>query len=340
MTSLRSSRRLAVLLSLVAALAVVTSGAPAPAAPGDTATDPEGGSATLLKALEDASKGYSDARARLTTSRTRQASLARQRIATEAQVATLTKDVDVLAAAAYRSGKVTALTAVLDSDNLSGFFSRSAMIDQLSTTNREKITALAKARTALDQQKRQVDAEIKLQTTQEQAMAQRKSDAERALTAVGGGASGGVTGAAFPAAKSAPRGADGSFASQGCTVDDPTTSGCITGRMLNAYQQARAAGFTNFTACSRPASFGEHPKGRACDFAAAKTTFGGVATGAEKTYGERLAGYFVDNADRLGVLYVIWFKQIWLPGTGWRAYDGGNGDPASDHTNHVHLSVQ
>jgi hypothetical protein len=39
------------------------------------------------------------------------------------------------------------------------------------------------------------------------------------------------------------------------------------------------------------------------------------------------------------VLYVIWFERIWLPSSGWKAYTRGNGDPSSDHTNHVHLSV-
>jgi hypothetical protein len=29
-----------------------------------------------------------------------------------------------------------------------------------------------------------------------------------------------------------------------------------------------------------------------------------------------------------------------MPGNGWSSYSGGNGDPSSDHTNHVHLSVQ
>ena len=49
--------------------------------------------------------------------------------------------------------------------------------------------------------------------------------------------------------------------------------------------------------------------------------------------------WLVANADRLAVLYVIWFKRIWLPSSGWKAYTRGNGDPSSDHTNHVHLSV-
>jgi peptidoglycan DL-endopeptidase CwlO len=104
-------------------------------------------------------------------------------------------------------------------------------------------------------------------------------------------------------------------------------------------QQAQAAGFTHFVACFRHQNSGEHPKGRACDFAADKGGFGGVATGASKDYGNRLANYFIANSSRLGVLYVIWFRRIWLPSSGWKSYSGGNGDPSSDHTNHVHLSV-
>jgi hypothetical protein len=124
-------------------------------------------------------------------------------------------------------------------------------------------------------------------------------------------------------------------------VKDPTTSGCLTPRTLHALQQTKAAGFNHFVSCYRPQEDGgEHPRGRACDFAAATGGFGGVAAGAEKDYGNRLAAWYVANAQGLGVLYVIWFKQIWLPSTGWRAYTNGNGTPSGDHTNHVHLSVQ
>jgi hypothetical protein len=46
----------------------------------------------------------------------------------------------------------------------------------------------------------------------------------------------------------------------------------------------------------------------------------------------------VKNASRLGVMYVIWYRQIWMPGQGWRSYSGSGG-PSATHTNHVHLSV-
>ena len=107
----------------------------------------------------------------------------------------------------------------------------------------------------------------------------------------------------------------------------------------HARDEARQAGFTRFTKCFRHQNSGEHPKGRACDFSAHKGTFGGAATGADRTYGNRLADFFISNSSGLGVLYVIWYRRIWLPSSGWKSYSGAGGDPSSDHTNHVHLSV-
>jgi hypothetical protein len=89
----------------------------------------------------------------------------------------------------------------------------------------------------------------------------------------------------------------------------------------------------------RSSSSGEHGLGRACDFAAATAGFGSAATGDNKVYGNRLAAFFVKNAERLGVLYVIWYRRIWMPGVGWAAYSSGS-SPSAAHTNHVHLSIQ
>jgi hypothetical protein len=149
----------------------------------------------------------------------------------------------------------------------------------------------------------------------------------------------GIDPSGIPIANPAPRNSNGSWPSQGCTIDDPTTSGCITGRTLHALNQAKAAGFTRYVSCYRPGGSGEHPKGRACDFAAQKDGFGGVATGGDKIYGSNLAAFLVRNAGNLAVLYVIWFKQVWTPSAGWHSYSGQCGDPSCDHTNHVHLSV-
>ena len=109
---------------------------------------------------------------------------------------------------------------------------------------------------------------------------------------------------------------------------------------LHALEQAQIVGFTRYVACYRPSSFGEHGLGRACDFAAQPDGFGGDAGGDDYDYGQNLAAWFVENADALGVQYVIWYRQIWMPGDGWKSYSGAGGEPNSDHTNHVHLSIR
>jgi len=178
-----------------------------------------------------------------------------------------------------------------------------------------------------------IDATVRDQQKQVSLMGKRKAQAENALKAANVGQDD-----PQPSDGGTSKGAS-SFQGGSGMVDDPTSGGQITQRMLHAMQQAQAAGFTHYVHCWREQNSGEHPKGRACDFAADKDGFGGVATGSSKTYGNNLANYFINNSSKLGVLYVIWFKRIWLPSSGWEAYSRGNGDPSSDHTNHVHLSV-
>ena len=109
--------------------------------------------------------------------------------------------------------------------------------------------------------------------------------------------------------------------------------------MLHAYEEGACLVHLVHFATAAAAS-GEHPLGRAYDFSAQPNGFGGVATGTDKEYGTGLSSFFVTNADRLAVQYVIWYRQIWMPGTGWRSYSGSCGDPNCDHTNHVHVSIR
>jgi hypothetical protein len=320
--------------------AAVSLGPPAGAGPGLPVADPEGGTKTLRDQLDLAGRGYLEAKARFDASKQLEASLTANRKATELHLAMLTEQVGALAALSYRTGRLGAVSALLDSHSPDAFLQRATQVETLSLHQDAQLHLLATTRRELAQQTDRLNAELLVQNQQLAAMEKRKRDAERALVAAGGGAaSGGFVATSSPAAKPAPRNPDGSWPKESCTVDDPTTSGCITPRMYHAYLQTKAAGFNHYVSCYRSGGDGEHPKGRACDWAAAVSGFGGVATGAEKDYGNRLASFYLANADRLAVLYVIWFKQIWMPGLGWRTYSSGNGDPASDHTNHVHLSV-
>jgi peptidoglycan DL-endopeptidase CwlO len=194
-------------------------------------------------------------------------------------------------------------------------------------------------RTRQAAEQRELNTTVRDLKKQVALLKKRKAEAQQAVDEVSGGPTGGY-GGGVASATPAPRNADGSWPTESCSVDDPTTDGCITPRMLHAYQQVRVAGFTRYTACYRSTEDGgEHPRGRACDFSVEPNGFGAVATGDARDYGNRLAAWLIANSDRLAVLYVIWFRQIWLPGVGWSSYNG-SGSPSAEHTNHVHLSVQ
>ncbi len=333
--------RLAVLLAVTLLLGLVNGFAGQRAAwadPGD-----EGGTPALREKLETASKGYIDAKNALAKSVKRQKQLDKQLKEIEAELAERTGNVREIAAAAYRTGRATTASLLLDSGSPDGFLKRAGMLDILAANEDRHLQELRETQDRQSRARAEIDGEITEQRKQVTVMAKRKDQAEAALAEARTAATQSATyagpGASSASAQPAPRNPDGSWPSESCSLNDPTTSGCITPRTLHALQQAQDAGFTRYVSCYRNEGSGEHPQGRACDFAAQRNGFGGVAGGADKTYGDNLSSYFIGNADRLGVLYVIWYRQIWLPSSGWMGYSGGNGDPSSDHTNHVHLSV-
>lgn len=327
------------LVALTAVLAVLAGPLAAPAASAPSGPGDEGGSKSLRQVLEAASKGHIEAKAKLDNSRKRQSDLTLQLKLLEDQIEALTTELGVVAAESYRVGRLSAVSMLLNSASPNAFLERAAGLDVLAQRDGRKLRQLAETRAQATRAKAAIDQEVREQQKQVQIMARKKQDAERALATVGGAPAGGFISANSPLARPAPRNSDGSWPKESCTIDDPTTSGCITPRTLHAYQQARAAGYKRHASCFRSGGGGEHPKGRACDFSAAPNGFENVsATGGDRTYGNNVAAFYVKNASRLGVLYVIWYRQIWMPGTGWRSYSGG-GSPAADHTNHVHLSM-
>ena len=316
-------------------VAVLVFASPTPAHADPNSPD-GGGSGTLQEQLAAASRAYLDAKARMDSATAKQAGLRTQLDVTNQRLADLNSQVGVLAAASYRAGPASNLEAVLDSTSPDDFVSRAMTLHQISRSESHQLRDLAAVRDSATSQQAALDQEINNAKVQAAEAARQKDRIQQALDVSGCGP---TTGVVVPAATAdpAPRNSDGSFSDEKCSIKDPTTSGCLTPRTLHALQQARLAGFNHYTACWRQSSWGEHPLGRACDFAAATGGFSGVATGSEKDYGNRLAGYFIGNADRLGVLYVIWYHQIWEPSRGWHYYKG-DGTVNGDHMNHVHLS--
>jgi hypothetical protein len=306
---------------------------PAQAAPGD---DGEGATDTLRAQLDAANRGYIEAQTAIEASRQSQAGLNNKLAETERRLAESGDTANGIAALAYRTTPLRTASALLDSISPEDFIDRATTINTMALRNDKHLREYSKLRKELTDSKRALDAEVAKQEQQLAEMAKRKADAEKA---VGPKIADTNVGSTAAAARAAPRRSNGSYGSEGCTINDPTTTGCITPRMLNALQQTQAAGFDHYVACFRSGGKGEHPLGRACDFAAAPKGFGLTATGADKAYGDRLSSYFKANAGPLAVMYVIWYRQIWQVATGdTRAYSGCC-DPASMHTNHVHLSV-
>lgn len=321
--------------SVAAALAaVVLVASTAFAAPPD-----EGENKTLREKLEAAAKGHIEATAALENSRKRQLAYKLQLVELDAKLKVLQVQVAVVAAESYRAGRLSAVTTLLNAATKEDFLSRAASLELMAQRDGNALRELTDAFEQSQRAKLGLDAEVRQAAKQVKILAQRKKDAETALASVGGRPVGGYINPNSPLAKPAPRNDDGSWPKETCTIDDPTTGGCITARTLHAMKQAKANGFKRYVSCHRSGGSGEHPKGRACDFAAATDGFENrSATGGDKTYGDNLASFYIKNANRLGVLYVIWYRQIWMPGNGWRSYSGG-GSPAADHTNHVHLSM-
>ncbi|WSN11824.1 hypothetical protein OG792_02495 [Micromonospora sp. NBC_01699] len=348
----RIRRRASVTLAALLAAVVVATGTPAAAAAPATRTlgygplafapsgpGEEGGSKALRDTLEAVSKGHIEAKAKLDNSVKRQAALTAELTKVETRLVELNAIVAEVAVESYRLGRLSAVATLLNSVSPEAFLERAAGLEVMAQRDDKQLRALTQAREEATRAKAAIDNEVREQQKQLAVIAKRKTDAERALAAVGGKSATGFVAANSPSAKSAPKNSDGSWPKESCTVNDPTTSGCITPRTLHAMNQAKAAGYKRYVSCHRPSGGGEHPKGRACDFSSATDGFKDAdATGGDRTYGNNLAAYYVKNAGSLGVLYVIWYRQIWMPGTGWRSYNGG-GSPAGDHTNHVHLSM-
>jgi hypothetical protein len=303
--------------------------------------DPGEGMTQLFDELAQAQEAYLDAKALLDASVARQQQLTATLATADAKMATYKQAVGVIAHRGYVSSGFTSVTGMLTSGVGSSeqFLDVLGIDDALSTREINAVRALRDAVAEANALHDSIDAEVVQQTAALQEMEAHKQEAENALWRSGaGGQASGFGANASVVAEAAPRNADGSWPRQERSLFEPNTSNYITPRVAHARDEALKAGFTHWVECYYGGGSGEHPKGRACDFAVDDCRFCGDAQGAAKQYGTDLAAFLVFNAQRLGVLYVIWYRQIWLPSSGWRSYSGCC-TSSRKHTNHVHLSV-
>jgi hypothetical protein len=319
--------------TLAALIGVVAVGTPARA-------EPEGGTAEMRRQLDEAQRGYLDAKAALDVSVARQQELNTTLATVEVQLAEEEEVVGQIARHAFMSAGFSALSGVMATGSAESFLDGMSLVDALATREGNAVRQLLDTRAIAQEARDEIEVEVATQTELLAEMDARKQQAQQALWAVGGGAQvAGFSAEASVVAQAAPRNANGGWSPEVRSVYEAVTGGSLTPRTAHALAQAQAAGFTRYVACYRSLEDGgEHPRGRACDFSVSQSGYGGDAVGEAYDYGNNLAAFLIFNADRLGVLYVIWYQKIWLPGSGWRSY-GPCCDPSTKHTNHVHLSM-
>ncbi|MBM2618087.1 hypothetical protein JIG36_21250 [Actinoplanes sp. LDG1-06] len=330
------------LAPIVAISFLAVPASPASAEPGDgtSATPDEGGSsvgenATLDDVLESSNRRFVAARSAVTKSTAAQKKLAAEIKLAEGRRLALLPEVNAIAGQQYRTGHLGAAGFLLGSQNSDDFLAKAVSLEEINALQDRKLAELNRAIDDVNSKKAALDAEVRKQQTNLVAMRKQKESADKALALVGGESlTHGLVLAKSPQAAPAPRNSDGGFSPEGCNVQDETTSGCVTARTMHMYKEVKKAGFNRFVGCHRNGGPFEHPKGRACDWSLQKKGFAPAHNADTRTYGNNLMAFLVRNADRLGIYYVIWYKQIWFPASGWKSYSG-----PSDHTDHVHVSM-
>jgi hypothetical protein len=321
---------------VLAALAVATGPAPAMAEPSSPSGHDGEQPKLLNEVIEETNRSYTQAKAKLDASKKRQLTLALEVERAQNELKALSPQVATIAVRSYMTGRVGAASMLLSSNTPDSFVERASALDEMNMVNGKKVAAVAAVKKQAELAKKALDAEVVEQQKQTDILRKRNREAEKSLALVGGvGLTGGLVDATSPVARMGPgRDSNGNWRPLGCTENDPTTSGCITARTLHMYKEVKRAGFDMFVGCYRSGGPYEHPKGRACDWSLQKSGFSSWDTNRERMYGNNLTAFLVRNADRLGIYYVIWNRQIWFPATGWKSYSG-----PSDHTDHVHVSM-
>lgn len=133
---------------------------------------------------------------------------------------------------------------------------------------------------------------------------------------------------------------------QATICPDPTNGrGCVTPRTLDLINAIKASGLTYPSiSCWDPHAWNpksDHSRGRACDIAFSS----GFPNDKQKAQGDAMAAWAIENAQDLGINYIIWQGRAWRSWTGaWEKYTGGGiydvTSPSGGHYDHVHISMR
>src|SRR4029453_13316994 len=107
-----------------------------------------------------------------------------------------------------------------------------------------RLKSFLEAKKRAEDAKAEIDRQTTIQNEATAEMQKRRTAAEKAPAVAGGPpVRVDIDPDTLPTANPAPRNSDGTWPSQSATVDDPTTGGRITPRLLHAYNETKRLGF-------------------------------------------------------------------------------------------------
>ncbi|GGV28145.1 hypothetical protein GCM10010182_58870 [Actinomadura cremea] len=236
--------------------------------------------------------------------------------------------VATLASTSYMTGRYEAIPIVTDGDPRAALRAASGL-EHISRNNGRRVQNLE----ALDAQARQAreKADAKLEKV-EKEIEDLESQRERVKKLLAKYKPEAPTTSAGSGSGSArPDGASGTKSS--------ITGNSMTARMRTVLEEVDGK-FGPFPAigCMRPGDPQDHGQGNACDFM--ESTGGQTPSASATAHGDKVAQYVIDNADRLGIKYVIWKQRIYdMRGSGGWSQMEDRGSVTQNHYDHVHVSV-
>ncbi|WP_159941302.1 MULTISPECIES: hypothetical protein [unclassified Nocardiopsis] len=233
---------------------------------------------------------------------------------TREEVEEALEQVRALAVATYTSGGVDPSMALFVEADPDEVIDRAVVIDYLSTSNQDKIDQLDQALSR--DETAQETAEEQLAQAEEdlRELEERRTEVQRLI-------------------------ADYPEQPMGGPLNITPRTEQMRALVIEKFGEGRDVGGVG---CYRAVGgwvVGEHPKGRACDFMLHPS--GGMPSQEQIDRGWAIAEWARENADDLGIMYVIYRQQIWdvrRGDTGWRPM-ADRGNLTENHFDHVHISM-
>ncbi|QFG27651.1 hypothetical protein F7P10_40985 [Actinomadura sp. WMMB 499] len=238
--------------------------------------------------------------------------------------------VATLASTAYMTGRYEAVPILTDGDPAAALAAASGL-EHISRNNGRRVQNLEALDARAEQASEQAEAKLEKVEKEIEDLESQRERVKKLLAKYKPETPTASAGSGSGSGSARPDGASGTKSS--------ITGNSMTDRMRTVLEEVDGK-FGPFPAigCMRPGDPQDHGSGRACDFM--ESTGGAMPSASATAHGDQVAQYVIDNAERLGIKYVIWKQRIYdMRGSGGWSQMEDRGSITQNHYDHVHVSV-